>query len=207
MLKKTTSLTLTFSGLVLLITSIVLYIGPPGHVGHFSPWRLLGLSKHYWGILHLNSGILFCLAMIIHVYLNWKPLMSYLKKRAREKIPFLPLIASLALTGYVCVGACYEVSPMGPIMDFARKLKMAAVRQYGSPPYGTSISYPIGTIAGYMGWHVETALKRLAEHNIIIGSPGESLRDVARNNGTSIGSLLDIMAGTGGCDLTLSLGN
>ena len=195
MLKKTTSLTLAFSGLILLITSIVLYVGPPGHVGHFSPWRLLGLSKHYWGVLHLNSGILFCLAMIIHVYFNWKPLISYLRKGARNKIPYLPLVASLVLTAYVCVGACYEASPMGQIMDFARKLKMAAVRQYGSPPYGTSAAYPIGTIAAYMGWNVETALQGLAERNIVVGSPAEPLREVARNNGTKIGSLLDIMAG------------
>ncbi len=196
MVKKTTSLTLTFSGLILLISSIILYIGPPGHVGHFSPWQLMGLSKHYWGVLHLNSGILFCLAMTVHVYFNWKLLVSYLKKRGRDKIPFIPLVIALVLTGYVCVGACYEASPMGQIMDFARNLKMATVKQYGSPPYGTSTTYPIGTIARYMGWNAETALKRLAERNIIVGSQDEPLGDVVRNNGTTIGSLLDIMAGT-----------
>ena len=39
MLKKSTSLTLAFSGLVLLTTRIVLYLGPAGHVGHLARGR------------------------------------------------------------------------------------------------------------------------------------------------------------------------
>ena len=82
MVKRTTSLTLAFSGLVMLVTSIVLYLGPAGHVSHFCPWAFLGLSRHHWGVLHLNSGILFCLAMVVHTCLNWSLLLAYIKKRA-----------------------------------------------------------------------------------------------------------------------------
>lgn len=195
MLKKTTSLTLAFTGLVVLLTSIVLYIGPPGHVGHFSPWSFMGLSKHYWGVLHLNSGILFCAALLIHVYYNWKLLFSYMKwKKSRaSNYGLAPLAFSFLLTVFVCVGACYEVSPMKQIMNYARGLKMSLVQKYGSPPYGASMSYPVATIAGYMGWDVNSAFKRLHANNIVVDSPQQPLMEVARNNHTTIGHLLDIM--------------
>ncbi len=66
MVKKYTSLTLAFSGMIMLVTSIILLFGPANHVSHFAPWRFWGLTRHHWGVLHLNSGILFCLAMVLH---------------------------------------------------------------------------------------------------------------------------------------------
>lgn len=81
MVKKSTSLTLAFSELVMLVTSIGLYLGPAGHVSHFCPWTFLGLSRHHWGVLHLNSGILFGLVMGVHAWLNWRLLLAYVRKK------------------------------------------------------------------------------------------------------------------------------
>lgn len=92
MIKKTASLTLAFSGIVLLLSSVVLYVGPPSHVGHFSPWLLLGLSRHHWGAIHLNGGILFCIAMLVHTYYNWKLLLSYMKRKRNRTHSLVPLV-------------------------------------------------------------------------------------------------------------------
>ena len=124
MIKKTTSLTLSFSGLLLLFTSFVLYLGPPSHVGHFSSWRFLLISKHHWGALHLNSGILFSLSMLLHIYFNWKPLISYIKnKRGTSFLANKPLYIALALTLFVGLGSYYNFAPMKQIMNYARQLK------------------------------------------------------------------------------------
>lgn len=196
MIRKTTSITLAFSGLVLLVSSTVLYIGPPTHVGHFSPWHFLGLSKHHWGAVHLNGGILFCIAMLIHGYYNWRVLISYIRRK-KDHAPahsHLPVAISLILTLFVCTGSYHNAPPMKQIMGCAKGFKIDLIQKYGSPPYGTSTAYPVTVIAGYMGWNPEAALKRLQENNIVVDSPQQPLMEVARNNRTTIGHLLDIMS-------------
>lgn len=192
MVKKSTSLTLAFSGLVMLVTSIVLYLGPAGHVSHFCPWTIMGLSRHHWGVLHLNSGILFCTAMVIHTYLNWPLLMAYVK-RSTSNLKAVPLIASLVLTLYVCVGGYFEMPPMGPLLEIARAARMASIVKYGSPPYGTAADYPVAHIARYMGWDPAASISQLALNHMPLQSPKQTLADLAKSNHTSIGRLLDIM--------------
>ena len=190
MVKKATSLTLAFSGLVMLVTSIVLYFGPAGQVGHFCPWSFWHLSRHHWGALHLNSGLLFCLAMIVHVCINFKLLVAYVK---RQKKGGPAVVISLSLTLYVCIGGYYEIPPMGQFLDFARSFRMASMQKYGSPPYGTASRFPALHIARYMGWDPDQSREQLSLHHIILDAPDQPLADLAQKNHTSIGRLLDIM--------------
>ena len=64
-LRKITSLTLLLSFVILVLTSIVLYIVPEGRVAYWSDWRLLWLSKTQWGDIHTNSGFLFLAAGLL----------------------------------------------------------------------------------------------------------------------------------------------
>nr|WP_319394686.1 DUF4405 domain-containing protein [uncultured Desulfobacter sp.] len=190
MLKKTTSLTLALSGLVMLVTSIVLYFGPAGHVGHFCRWSFWHLSRHHWGALHLNSGLLFCLAMIVHVWLNFRLIVAYVKKQKKGSPAFA---VSLLLTLYVCMGGYYELPPMGQFLDLARSSRAASIQTYGSPPYGTATRFPALHIARYMGWDPRQSRAQLSQNNIMLDTPDQTLSDLAQKNHTSIGRLLDIM--------------
>ena len=196
MIKKCTSLTLTLSGLFMLLSSIVLYFGPAGQVAHFCPWKFCGLSRHYWGVLHLNSGGLFCAAMLIHTYLNWSLLISYIKmKKANSSMA--PLVFAMSLTLYVCVGGCYELPPMKQFLDIARSTRIASMQEYGSPPYGSAAGYPVAVVAGYMGWDPVQSIARLKQNLIVVKSEEQSLNELANDNSTSIGHLLDIMCPMG----------
>jgi len=192
MLKKTTSLTLTFSGLVMLVSSIVLYLGPAGQVAHFCPWTFWGLGRHYWGMLHLNSGLLFCLAMLIHTYLNWSLLMAYINSTKPSFSP-IPVTVSFVLTLYVCLGGCYNLPPMKQLLGLARASRMSSIIEYGSPPYGSAADYPAARIAKYMGWDPRQSMAQLAQHHIAVQSPKQSLNDLAKTNHITLGNLLDIM--------------
>lgn len=192
MLKKTTSLTLAFSGLVLLVTSIVLYLGPAGQVAHFSPWQFLGLSRRYWMLLHLNSGLLFCLAMLIHTYLNWSLIMVYVNRKKPSFSP-VPVVVSLVLTLYVCLGGCYNLPPMKQLLGLAKATRMSSIVKYGSPPYGIAADFPAARIAKYMGWDPKQSMAQLAQHHIIVESPKQSVNELAKTNHTTLGNLLDIM--------------
>ncbi|WP_448874759.1 DUF4405 domain-containing protein [Desulfobulbus propionicus] len=192
MTRQTTSLILVFSGLVLLVTSLVLYLGPAGQVGHFSPWSFWGLGRHHWGVLHLNAGLLFCIAMLLHTALNWKALVRYVQ-RLQPHWSLSPLLLSITLTIYVCLGGSYDLPPMKQCIDIARSCRLDSVKKYGSPPYGTASHFPVAQIAMYMGWDPKESIKQLNEHHIVVQSPQQSLADLARENRTTIGHLLDTM--------------
>lgn len=192
MTRQTTSLLLFFSGLVMLVTSIVLYLGPAGHVSHFCPWTFCGLDRHHWGVLHINSGLLFCLAMILHTYLNWRALLRYIQNK-KTHAPFITVGISLALTTYVCIGGNYELPPMKQLIGIVRSCRMDSIKKYGSPPYGNAAHYPVAHIAMYMGWNPKESIARLNENHIIVKSSKESLAGLAMENRTTIGNLLDIM--------------
>lgn len=85
-IRRVTSLTALISFLLLILTSIILYIVPAGRVAYWSDWRLWGLSKTQWSDLHINLGVLFLLSIILHIYYNWKPIVTYLKNRAKKVV-------------------------------------------------------------------------------------------------------------------------
>jgi hypothetical protein len=62
----------------MVLTSIILYIVPQGRVAYWADWKLWGLTKTDWGNIHINLGLLFLIALFIHIYYNWKPLINYL---------------------------------------------------------------------------------------------------------------------------------
>ena len=82
-LRKITSLTAMLAFGVMLLTSIILYIVPQGRVAYWADWHLWGLDKEQWGAIHINTGILFLLALGLHTYYKWKSIMAYLKNRAK----------------------------------------------------------------------------------------------------------------------------
>ena len=83
-MRKITSLSALASFVLLTLTSVILYIVPPGRVAYWADWRLWGLSKTQWDNLHINLGVLFLVAVCFHVYFNWNPIVAYLKNKARQ---------------------------------------------------------------------------------------------------------------------------
>lgn len=52
-LRRFTSLTLTFTFLVMSYTGIILFIAPKGRVANWTNWELLGLDKTQYTNLHV----------------------------------------------------------------------------------------------------------------------------------------------------------
>jgi succinate dehydrogenase hydrophobic anchor subunit len=69
----------------LAVTGGVLFVTPPGRVAHWTGWRLLGLTKDQWGALHIWFALLFLIASGFHIWLNWRPLLSYFKSRLTRR--------------------------------------------------------------------------------------------------------------------------
>ena len=114
---------LLFTGIVLLVSGLVLFISPPG-VAHSTGWRLLGFDKEQWEAIHTLPGYVGTLFVVFHLVLNWKALRSYLRDRARRAYRLkAEFIVTLLLTIIVWIGSAYHIPPFGTVMDWGENIK------------------------------------------------------------------------------------
>ena len=136
-IRKITSLTASLAFVLMLLTSLILFITPQGRVAYWADWRLWGLTKTDWGNIHINLGLLFLIALSVHIYYNWKPLISYLKDKAKHIKVFTPEFSlAFVITTVFIFGAYFLVPPFGWVMSLNDHFKDAAAEKYGEPPYG-----------------------------------------------------------------------
>ncbi|MFT5702151.1 MAG: hypothetical protein ACI8ZB_005062 [Desulforhopalus sp.] len=167
----------------LFLTSVVLYIVPEGRVAYWSEWKMLGLSKSQWGDVHINLGWLFLAAGLFHLYLNWKPVVTYTKNKAKELKGFTrEFYAGLLLTVVFVVGTLMGVPPLSTILDFGTSFKEAASIRYGEPPYGHAELSSLKTITRRMGLDLEKVLTELSAAGVRYEGADQSVLDVAKDN-------------------------
>lgn len=201
MLRKVTSLTSFLSFIVTLFTSVVLYIVPQGRVAYWADWHFLGLSKEQWGDTHITVGTLFLIALIIHIWLNWKPIMAYMKNQAREMVVMTkPMIISAVLTLFVFAGTLVGLPPMQQLLDLSAHIKDSAVETYGNPPYGHAELSPLKKFCGFLGFDADQALTALKKKGYGDSITLEtSVKDIAAAKRVSPQQVLnDIRAALGG---------
>ncbi|TIH17387.1 DUF4405 domain-containing protein [Marinifilum sp. JC120] len=184
MFRKITSLTSFFSFIVLIITSVVLYIVPQGRVAYWADWTLLGLSKEQWGDIHICTGVLFLVVSILHIWLNWKPILAYLKKKAGQANFTSPAFyISLILTLFVTFGTLAELPPMKQVLEFSKYFQARGEAKYGIPPYGHAELSPLQIFCKRMGLDLEKAAASIKNAGIELESTKEPIKSIANKAG------------------------
>jgi hypothetical protein len=169
--RKATSLTAALSFVLMVLTSIVLYIVPHGRVAYWANWKLWGLTKTDWGDIHINLGLLFLIALFLHIYYNWKPLIAYLKNKAKELTVFTPEFNAAILITVACVGGTYfSVPPFSWVIDLNGQIKDNGTATYGEPPYGHAELSSLKIFAKKMNLDLEKSMQALEA----AGYPAES---------------------------------
>jgi len=182
-MRRTVSLTLLISLLPLVLTSVVLYIVPEGRVAYWSDWTMLGLSKSQWGDVHINLGWLFLIAGLLHLYLNWKPVVIYMKSKAKElKVFTLEFNIGLLLTLFFIVGTLLGIPPLSTILDFGTSFKEAASEKYGEPPYGHAELSSLQTLARRTGLDLDLMKSELLAAGVKYESEEQIVLEVAKDN-------------------------
>ena len=178
--RKAISLTALWAFGLLILTSIRSYIVPAGRVAYWAEWRLWGLTKTQWGELHINLGVLFLIAGALHIYLNWKAILAYLKTRAKQlRIFTRDFNIATALTALVLLGTYYELPPFRTVIAASNAIKDAGARKYGEPPYGHAELSSLETFAARMGWSLDESLERLNQKGFAVNDVRLTLQDVA----------------------------
>jgi hypothetical protein len=82
-------------------------------------------------------GLLFLIALIVHLYYNWKPLINYLKDKAKKIKVFTPEFnAALVITITFLVGTYLMLPPFSWVKSLNDHFKDSGAEKYGEPPYG-----------------------------------------------------------------------
>ena len=182
-MRKITSLTALLSFILLVLTGIILYIVPHGRVAYWSDWRMWGLSKTQWGDIHINLGLLFLMTGCLHIYYNWKPIVSYLKNKSRQMTVFtknfnMALIITLLFT----VGTYLQAPPFAWVLQINESIKEAAAEKYGEPPYGHAELSSLKMLAKKTGLDPKKSLAALKAAGIRFESDKQSVLEISKAN-------------------------
>lgn len=179
-IRRIVSLTAALSFVLMVLTSIVLFIVPQGRVAYWADWRLGGLSKTDWGNIHINLGFLFLVALALHMYYNWKAILLYLKDKTKKiKIFTAEFNVALLITAAVVGGTYAGLPPFAGIQALNDQLKAAAAVAYGEPPYGHAELSSLKTFAQKTGLDLETSLVLLREAGYGVEDSAATLQSIA----------------------------
>jgi hypothetical protein len=115
---------LFISFFMILLSGVVLYIGPSSRGTGKIPWSLIGLTKPEWQNEHIIFGFVFSLLSLFHLLaMNWKAFFSYLKTKSTAglKSPG-ELLAIIVLALLFGVGTYYKVQPFSGILEFGKTI-------------------------------------------------------------------------------------
>jgi len=193
-MRKITSMTMIWSLIVLTFNSIVLYVVPEGRIANWADWRFWGLDKHDWSAQHTTVGFLFIFAGLLHIYYNWKPLVSYMKNKAKSFSLFTTASnIGLGLTLIFVIGTYLNVPPMSTIVDFSTQIKDGAATKYGDPPYGQAQSSSLQGFTSRLGLDLEKSKELLAEAGISVEDDKEMIVDIASRSGKTPQQIYEII--------------
>ncbi len=183
-----------FSFVLLVLTSIILYIVPHGRVAYWSDWHLWGLSKIQWGNMHVNLGFLFLLSGSLHIFFNWKPLIAYMKNKSRTLQIFTAnFTVALVLVLFVGIGTLMNIPPMSTVINLGEVFKERAAEKYGEPPYGHAELSSLKLFAKRTGLDLTKTIQLLRQAGISFHGAQQSIQEIARQNNRTPKGLFEIM--------------
>ncbi len=204
--RKITSLTTLLSFISLLLTSLVLYIAPKGRVAYWVGWRLWGLSKTEWTNLHINIGLLFAIAIVFHVFYNWKPILVYLKDKSKKlKVFTKDFNIALVVTVLVVLGTYFQIPPLSSVIQLGDKITMDANARYGEPPYGHAELSTLKTFAKKTGLDLKECINRIKEKGLRFKNENQKIMDIAKANNLTPQQLYLLIKGVSGGVLSSSI--
>ncbi len=193
-MRKITSLTALISFVLLLVTIVVLYIVPSGRVAYWSGYKLWGLDKVQWGNVHINLGFLLLISIILHVYYNWTPMISYMKNKSKQlRIFTADFNIALLMTLAVFFGTLAGIPPMSSIINLGDSITEKANLYYGEPPYGHAELSPLADFADKTKIDLDVALAKLKAAGIVVESSAQPLAEIAEANGISPQHIYDVI--------------
>ena len=195
-MRKITSLTALISFVLLMVTSIILFIVPSGRVAYWAGYRLWSLSKEDWGSVHINLGFLLLISILLHIYYNWQPMISYMKNRSKQLTIFTSNFnISLVVTLVVFFGTLAGLPPMSSILHLGEAITDKANLVYGEPPYGHAELSPLADFTDKVKVDLNESMVKLEAAGIKVESSAQTMQEIAYANGISPKQIYEAITG------------
>ncbi len=181
--KAFTSLFLTFAFVALAVSGIVLYIAPRCRVAEDMGWTVMLLDKEQWESIHINAGVFFTLAVVLHLVLNWSLLWCYLKAKGTVAVNRkLELGAAVLLAAIVLAGCILRVPPFQSMLELHDHVKDSWGRPFEAGHGSSGRAPTIQGLSEQMGLSTEQILQALEAEGISLPAPDATLHQIAEAN-------------------------
>jgi hypothetical protein len=112
------SLSLFWSFVIEFVSGLVLYITPTGSVSRWTNLKVLGLNHSDWVELHTIFGYVLLFFAAVHIIYNWKPIISYIKRKIHGGMRLRKeMIISLLLCSVLSAGIIFNMAPFQAVLD------------------------------------------------------------------------------------------
>jgi hypothetical protein len=117
----------------------------------------------------------------VHIYYNWKPLISYLKNKAKQIKLFTPEFnLAFAITIVFIFGSYFLVPPFGWVRSLNEHFKDAGAEKYGEPPYGHAELSSLQTFAKKMKLDLARSIELLDKAGYAVEDGNITLAAIGR---------------------------
>lgn len=189
-----TSVLIGLAFLLLVASGIVLFVSPPGRVANWTNWGILGLRKADWAGLHIWFGTVFLAGTALHLYYNFRPLITYFKDRVSRRISMRrEWLAATALCAALSVGTLAKVPPFTTLLAWNEEIKESWEQPADRAPIPHAELLTLAELSKAAGIEVETASARLKEKGIHNVAPDAIVRGIADGAGISASQLYDLI--------------
>jgi hypothetical protein len=172
-----------FLFLTLALSGIAMYLRPEGSVARWTGWSLLGADKKGWEELHIVIALAFAVLALIHIVLNWKTLVAYLRSRAVRGMRLKrEAAAAFLLVVLIVAAAIVACPPAAQLMKWRGSIKDGKAVLVSPPPAADADRLPLADIARITGIDLADIQQRLAARGIEVKGPEDTLEKIAKRS-------------------------
>jgi hypothetical protein len=191
------SVTTAITFVAMSVTGVVLFVTPPGRVAHWTGWKIWALTKEQWAGLHIWFSLIFMIAAVLHLYLNWRLFLSYFRSRVRKAFALrTEWVIALLLCGIVGWATLANVKPFSSLLIWNEAIKRSWETPTGQAPIPHAELLTLRELAQKTeGIEFESMVKNLLAAGIEVQSPDVVLGDLAQGAGMTPMQLYAIATG------------
>jgi hypothetical protein len=191
------SVTTAVSFVAMSVTGIVLFVMPPGRIAYWTGWRMLALTKDEWDGLHIWFSLIFMVAAVLHLYLNWRSFLSYFRDKVRKAFALRwEWTMALLLCGVVGWGTLARRGLFSSLLTWNQAVKHSWDTPAGEPPIPHAELMTLSELAQRTeGLETESMIQNLQTAGIEVQSPDVTLGDLAKKAGLAPRQLYALATG------------
>lgn len=191
------SLYIALSFLIMTISGIVLFLSPAGRIANWSNWRLLGLLKSQWQAVHTIFTFIFVVAILFHLFFNWRPLIAYLRtKIGTAVLPRKEMLGASILALLIFVMTINGITPFSSVMTFGESLKDSWSSASSEPPIPHAEEQSIVKFAETIKIPADKLISQLSSKGIRVENASSTIKEISTQNNIAPSDIYKIVKET-----------